>query len=34
MILRLSRQAERDLEVQIDWLADHSPKAAGEVLVG
>ena len=32
MILRLSRQAERDLEAQIDWLADHSPKAARKAL--
>lgn len=32
MILRLSRQAQRDLEAQIDWLAEHSPKAARKAL--
>lgn len=32
MILRLSEQAQRDVNAQIDWLAEHSPRSAEEAL--
>ena len=32
MILRLSEQARRDVNAQIDWLAEHSPRSAEEAL--
>lgn len=32
MILRLSEQARRDIDAQIDWLAEHSPRSADDAL--
>lgn len=32
MILRLSEQAQRDLDAQIDWLAEHSARSADDAL--
>lgn len=32
MIVRISAQAQRDLDAQIDWLAERSPRSADDAL--
>ncbi len=32
MIVRISAQARRDLDAQIDWLAERSPRSADDAL--
>jgi plasmid stabilization system protein ParE len=32
VILRLSARAQRDLDIQIDWLAERSPRSADKAL--